>query len=94
MPMKTAKMHGGGKKSNPYCIYCTDVKGKLKTRVQVKAGMTIFFMKYKKMEKKEAEKFAEAYMRRMPAWKRKPKKKTKKKAKKKPKKRTRKRRRR
>ena len=80
MPMKTDNMHGGGNPKNVYCIYCTDNKGKLKSRAAVKAGMIAFFMKSKKMDKKAATKFVNAYMKKMPAWK--PKKKAKKKRKK------------
>lgn len=69
MPMKTAKQHGGGNEKNVYCIYCTDTKGKLKSRAAVKEGMVVFFMKAKKMDKKAATRFVNAYMRRMPAWK-------------------------
>lgn len=80
MPMKTDKAHGGSDPKNPYCIYCTDNRGKLKPKSAVKAGMIAFFMKSKKMDKKAATKFVNAYMRKMPAWKpkKKPKKKTKK----------------
>ena len=82
MPMKTKKQHGGQDERCPYCIYCTDTKGKLKSREQVRAGMIFFFMKAKNMDKKEAAKFVSSYMRKMPAWK--PKKAVKKKPKKKP----------
>lgn len=71
MPMNDAKQHGAGNPKNPYCIYCTDVKGRLKTRAVVRAGMISFFMKAKKTDKKSAARFVDAYMRKMPAWKKK-----------------------
>ena len=94
MPMTDPKMHGAANPKNRYSIYCTDTKGRLKTRAQVKAGMVMFFVKHKKVSEKDAAKFVESYMRRMPAWKSKPRKpkkrvrkKSKKKSRKKPKKR-------
>ena len=76
MPMKTKKQHGGQNEKCPYCVYCTDSKGKLKSRDQVRSGMIAFFMRAKKMDKKEATKFVTAYMRKMPTWKGKATKKT------------------
>ena len=67
--MRTNKEHGGGSPKNPYCIYCTDNKGKLKPKSAVKAAMISLFMKHKKVDKKTATRLVTAYMRRMPAWK-------------------------
>jgi len=69
MPMAEAKQHGAADPNNPNCIYCTDEKGKLKTREQVRSGMVSFFMKAKKLDEKAAATFVDAYMKKMPAWK-------------------------
>jgi len=74
MPMKEAKQHGAADLKNPNCIYCTDEKGRLKTREQVRNGMVNFFMKAKKLDEKATAKFVDDYMKKMPAWKKKGKK--------------------
>jgi hypothetical protein len=71
MPMKEAKQHGAADPKNPNCIYCTDERGRLKTREQVRNGMVNFFMKAKKLDEESAAKFVDGYMKKMPAWKKK-----------------------
>ena len=69
MPMTDTSQHGGGDVNNPYCVYCTDDTGKLKSREDVREGMIVFFMKSENRSREEAEKFVDEHMRKMPAWK-------------------------
>ena len=69
MPMKTTEEHGGGDINNPYCKYCTDAEGKLKSMEEVREGMIQFYMKSQGKSREEAEKFVDAHMCKMPAWK-------------------------
>jgi hypothetical protein len=69
MPMKTAVDHGGGLVENNYCRYCTDERGRLKSRVEVRNGMTNFYMNLGK-SRRDAEAAVEEAMAKMPAWKR------------------------
>jgi hypothetical protein len=71
MPMEEDKQHGASDPKNNYCVYCTDIAGKLKTKEQVRIGMIAFFMKAKKMNENVATKFVDDYMKKMPAWKKK-----------------------
>lgn len=68
MPMETPEMHGGGVKENPYCIYCTDAQGRLKSRVEVREGMIQFFVDTVGQSRQEAEQAVDATMGEMPAW--------------------------
>ncbi|MEM5804618.1 MAG: zinc ribbon domain-containing protein [Candidatus Aenigmatarchaeota archaeon] len=69
MPMADAKQHGAGDGKNPYCIYCTDNKGKLKPRAEIRAAMVTLLLRKKKMDVEQAERAIDAYMAKMPAWK-------------------------
>jgi hypothetical protein len=69
MPMQDAKAHGGGDKNNPYCVYCTDQTGKLKSRQDVRKGMIHFYMAQMGRSREEAEKFVDGHMKKLPAWK-------------------------
>ena len=71
MPMGEDKQHGAGDPKNPFCVFCTDEKGKLKTREQISTGMAAFFMRKRRMDADVAEKFVDDYMKKMPAWKKK-----------------------
>lgn len=68
--MKTVEEHGGGDVNNPYCKYCTDAEGKLKSRKEVREGMIQFYMNSQGKPRGETEKFVDEKMRKMPAWKR------------------------
>jgi len=68
MPMEDASQHGGGNIKNPYCVYCTTPDGKLKSRREVREGMVAFYMSQGKT-RKEAEKFVDEHMAKMPVWK-------------------------
>jgi hypothetical protein len=69
MPMKDASHHGGKDVNNPYCVYCTDETGKLKSREEVRKGMIGFFMKSENKTREDAEKHVDEHMKKMPAWK-------------------------
>jgi hypothetical protein len=69
MPMRDTSQHGGKDVNNPYCIYCTDETGKLKSREQVREGMIGFFMKSENKTREDAEKHVDEHMKKMPAWK-------------------------
>jgi len=68
MPMTEAEMHGGGKVENPYCCYCCDEQGNLKSREEVREGMINFYMQHQGKSREAAEKFVQQVMSRMPAW--------------------------
>ena len=69
MPMKVAKDHGGKDTNNPYCVYCTDEAGKLKSRQEVREGMIRFYMSQMAKSREEAEKSVDEHMKNLPAWK-------------------------
>jgi hypothetical protein len=69
MPMKKAKDHGALDVNNPYCVYCTDETGKLKSRRQVREGMIGFYTSQMGKSRKDAEKFVDEEMKKLPAWK-------------------------
>lgn len=69
MPMKKDADHGAKKPRNPYCIYCTTVEGKLKSKSQVEERLIGVWMKHKKANRKEAKKTVKHYMSKMLAWK-------------------------
>ena len=69
MPMTEAEMHGGSKVENPYCCYCCDDQGSLKSREDVHEGMINFYMRHQGKPRDEAEKVVDDTMARMPAWK-------------------------
>ncbi|MEI8254771.1 MAG: zinc ribbon domain-containing protein [Deltaproteobacteria bacterium] len=69
-PMMSARDHGGGKESNPYCRVCTDARGVLLPYEKV---VTAFaeqrFMKVNGMPRAGAEESARKALEHMPAWK-------------------------
>ena len=69
MPMTEAEMHGGAKVENPYCCYCCNEAGDLKSREDVRQGMVNFFMQNQGKPREDAEKVVDDVMSRAPAWK-------------------------
>jgi catechol 2,3-dioxygenase-like lactoylglutathione lyase family enzyme len=69
MPMNSLRMRGGGIESNPYCAYCCDVNGELKSRKDVRDSMVKFYMNERGVGLKEAEKKVDELMKWLPAWK-------------------------
>jgi len=61
--------HGGGDANNPFCLYCTDDKGNLLPRDQVRAKMIQFYIQKQEKIQEEAEKLTDQLMGTMPAWK-------------------------
>lgn len=69
MPMAADADHGGGKADNPYCKYCTDPAGNLKSKEEVREGMINFQMQQSPGKtREEIEKEVDAHMAQMPAW--------------------------
>jgi len=55
--------------SENYCKYCTDEKGKLKSREEIKQGVAQWFLSWQPdLDKKTALIRAEHYIKAMPAW--------------------------
>jgi hypothetical protein len=68
--MMSAREHGGGKESNPYCNLCSDSKGVLLPyETVVKHLAEERFMKLNGMPRTGAEDAARRAMSHMPAWK-------------------------
>ena len=69
-PMMSARDHGGGKESNPYCSVCTDSGGALMSYDKVVAAMAEQrFMKVNKMPRAGALEHAHRALVQMPLWK-------------------------
>lgn len=68
-PLHKPSDHGGGIEQNPYCIFCTDEDGNLRSFKEVFDGMVDNFFMPQGMDRKEAEKATEDLMSKMPAWK-------------------------
>lgn len=68
MPMMTDDDHGAGRADNSHCKHCTDTMGNLKSREEVREGMTAFYMQSMGKSREEAEKEVDAHMATMPAW--------------------------
>jgi hypothetical protein len=69
MPMETLEQHGGANPLNPYCTYCTDELGNLKSYDEVLKGMTDYMLITMKLEYKSAQLKAREEMIKHPAWK-------------------------
>lgn len=67
-PMPEAKDHGGGDVNNPFCVYCTDEAGKLKSRAEIREGMINLYTSRMGKPREEAEKFVDEQMNKLPAW--------------------------
>lgn len=68
MSMPESKDHGGGDVNNPFCVYCTDETGKLKSCAEIREGMINLFMSRMGKPREEAEKFVDEQMNKLPAW--------------------------
>jgi hypothetical protein len=69
MPMETVEQHGGKNPLNPYCKYCTDEMGNLKSYEEVLSGMTDYMLTNLKLEFNTATQMAKEEMIKHPAWK-------------------------
>jgi hypothetical protein len=68
MPLEKPEDHGAGDSKNKYCKYCTDEKGKLKSRDEIREGWIQFAMRSQKKSREQAEKEVDAAMDELPAW--------------------------
>jgi len=68
MPMSQPSQHGDADPYNPYCIYCTDLAGNLKSRSDIREGMIQYTMKLENWSREQAETEVDRQMSRLPAW--------------------------
>jgi len=68
-PMSSNADHGVQNPDNPYCIHCTDLKGKLLPFEKIYEDLVAQAMQTRWMNKEQAEKFALDEMGKWPAWK-------------------------
>ena len=68
-PLASREEHGAQNLDNPYCIHCTDLKGKLLPFEKLYGDMVASAMQTHWMNKEQAEKYALEEMGRWPAWK-------------------------
>ena len=68
MPMIKASEFGGRRVGNRYCAHCTYPSGELMARHLVFDNMVKYYMKMKRLDRAESEKYVNEYMARMPAW--------------------------
>ena len=68
MPLEKPEDHGAGDPKNRYCRYCTNEKGELKKKSEIREGWIEFTMKSQGKSREEAEKDVDAAMDEMPAW--------------------------
>ena len=54
--------------SEKHCKHCTDEKGDLKSREEIKKGMAMWIAKWQHVDEATAMKRAEHYMHAMPEW--------------------------
>jgi len=67
-PLASREEHGAQDLDNPYCIHCTDLKGKLLPFEKLYEDMIASAMQTHWMNKEQAEKQALEDMGRWPAW--------------------------
>jgi len=68
MPMATNEEHGAQNPNNPYCIHCTDMKGKLLPFEKKFEDMVKTAMDTRWMNREQAEKYVLQQMAQLPAW--------------------------
>jgi len=68
MAMASPSDFGGRKVGNKYCRHCAYPDGGLRPRYEVSENMVLYYMKTKKMEHTEAERYVEEIMAACPAW--------------------------
>lgn len=67
-PMSSNADHGAQNPDNPYCIHCTDMKGKLLPFEKLYEDLVAQSMQTRWMNKDQAEKYALQEMSKWPAW--------------------------
>src|SRR3989442_14156301 len=68
MPMATNEEHGAQNPNNPYCIHCTDMKGKLLPFEKKFEELVKTAMDTRWMNREQAEKHVLTQMAELPAW--------------------------
>ena len=68
LPMATNEEHGAQNPDNPYCIHCTDIKGKLLPFEKKFEDMVKSAMDTRWMNREQAEKYVLSQMAELPAW--------------------------
>jgi hypothetical protein len=66
--MGSNEEHGAQNPDNPYCVHCTDLKGKLLPFEKKFEDMVSTAMSTRWMNHEEAERFVLSEMLKMPAW--------------------------
>jgi hypothetical protein len=66
--MATSEEHGAQNSDNPYCIHCTDIKGKLLPFERKFEDMVKSAMDTRWMNREQAEKYVLGQMAELPAW--------------------------
>ena len=67
--MATREEHGAQNPDNPYCMHCTDLKGKLLPLEKLLEDLVGQAIQTRWMNREQAEKHALEQMSLMPAWK-------------------------
>jgi hypothetical protein len=68
MPMNDTGDHGGANPTNPYCQYCTDDTGTLKSKEEVRQGLINYYMQTDGLTVEQASLKADERMSSQPAW--------------------------
>ncbi len=68
MPMMKISDFGGKREDNRYCVHCSYPGGELMARHLVRENMVKYYMKMKRLERPDAERYVDQYMAGMPAW--------------------------
>jgi len=66
--MATSEEHGAQNPDNPYCLHCTDIKGKLLLFERRFEKMVKTAIDTRWMNKEQAEKYVLGQMIELPAW--------------------------
>ncbi len=67
-PMASKEDHGGQNPDNPYCIHCTDLKGKLLPFEKKFEDLVAQAMQTRWMVREQAERYVLEQMSQWPAW--------------------------
>jgi len=67
-PLASREEHGAQNLDNPYCIHCTDMKGKLLPFEKLYGDLVNQSMQTRWMNKEQAEKYSLEEMAKWPAW--------------------------
>jgi hypothetical protein len=68
MPMRTAEEHSLGDRSKPFCMFCGDKDGALKSYDEVLSRMMDFITRTQGLDDNVAREAAKGMMAKLPAW--------------------------